>query len=84
MPPEPREPMVIDVAKIFPDPEMGLGVSQVDVSRRGNPTMLGAQLGVPIELGGKRRARVAVARAGMEAAMPCRPQASITAPILTR
>ena len=59
----------IDVAKIFPDPEMGLGVSQVDVSRRGNPTMLGAQLGVPIELGGKRRARVAVARAGMEAAI---------------
>ena len=58
----------IDVAKVFPDPEVTVGVSQYDVTRRGNPTMAGAQLSVPIELGGKRHSRVAVAQSGLGAA----------------
>jgi cobalt-zinc-cadmium efflux system outer membrane protein len=58
----------IDVAKVFPDPEFTIGVNQYDVTRRGNPTMAGAQLSVPIELGGKRRSRVAVAQSGLGAA----------------
>jgi len=44
----------IDVAKVFPDPDLTIGVNQYDVTRRGNPSMAGAQLSVPIELGGKR------------------------------
>jgi cobalt-zinc-cadmium resistance protein CzcA len=58
----------VDVAKIFPDPEISLGASQVDVSHQGNPTTGGVQLSIPIELGGKRSARVAVARSGADAA----------------
>ncbi|HZZ86213.1 MAG TPA: CusA/CzcA family heavy metal efflux RND transporter [Anaeromyxobacteraceae bacterium] len=58
----------IAVAKVFPDPELTAGATQVDVSRRGNPTIAGLSLSVPIELGGKRGARVAVARSGVTAA----------------
>jgi cobalt-zinc-cadmium efflux system outer membrane protein len=58
----------IDVAKAFPDPELTVGVSQYDITRRGNPTMAGPQLSVPIELGGKRRSRVAVAQSALGAA----------------
>jgi len=58
----------INVAKVFPDPEINLGVSQYDVTRRGNPTILATQLSLPIELGGKRRSRIAVARSGLDAA----------------
>ena len=58
----------IDVAKVFPDPELTIGVSQYDVTRKGNPTMAGAQLSVPIELGGKRHSRVAVAQSALGAA----------------
>jgi cobalt-zinc-cadmium efflux system outer membrane protein len=58
----------IRVAKVFPDPEVSLGVNQYDVTRQGNPTMAGAQVSVPVELGGKRRARVAVAQSGLAAA----------------
>jgi outer membrane protein, heavy metal efflux system len=58
----------IDVAKVFPDPELNLGVNQYDLTRRGNPTILGTQLSLPIELGGKRRARVALAQSGDAAA----------------
>lgn len=58
----------INVAKVFPDPDLSLGVSQYDVTRRGNPTILAAQLSVPIELGGKRRSRIAVAKSGLDAA----------------
>jgi outer membrane protein, heavy metal efflux system len=57
----------IDVAKVFPDPEVNLGIVQYDVTGRGNPTILGTQISLPIELGGKRRARVAVARSGLDA-----------------
>lgn len=58
----------IKIAKVFPDPEISVGVSQYDVTRRGNPTILATQLSLPIELGGKRRARIAVAQAGLAAA----------------
>jgi outer membrane protein, heavy metal efflux system len=58
----------IKVAKVFPDPELSVGVSQYDVSHKGNPTILATQLSVPVELGGKRRARLAVAQSGLDAA----------------
>jgi outer membrane protein, heavy metal efflux system len=58
----------INVAKVFPDPDLSLGVGQYDVRRRGNPTILAAQLSLPIELGGKRRSRIAVAKTGLDAA----------------
>ncbi len=58
----------IDVAKVFPDPELTLGLSQYDVRHRGNPTIAAAQLSLPIELGGKRRSRIALARSGLDAA----------------
>jgi cobalt-zinc-cadmium efflux system outer membrane protein len=58
----------IDVAKVFPDPELTVGLIQYDVTRQGNPTQAGAQVSVPIELGGKRRARVAVAQSALGAA----------------
>ncbi len=58
----------IAIAKVFPDPELTVGATQIDVSHQGNPSVAGVQLSVPIELGGKRGKRVAVARAGVEAA----------------
>jgi outer membrane protein TolC len=58
----------VAVAKVFPDPELTVGATQVDVSHQGNPTVAGVQLSVPIELGGKRGARVRVARSGVDAA----------------
>ncbi len=59
----------IDVAKIFPDPELTVGVDQYDVTRIGGiRRMAGAQLSVPIELGGKRHSRVAVAQSALGAA----------------
>ena len=58
----------IDVAKVFPNPEFTVGMIQYDVTRQGNPTQVGVQLSVPVELGGKRRARVAVAQSDLGAA----------------
>lgn len=58
----------IAVAKVFPDPELTVGATQVDVSHQGNPTTGGVQLSLPVELGGKRGKRVAVALTGLEAA----------------
>ena len=58
----------IDVAKVFPDPELTAGLTSYDLSRHGNATAAGASLSVPIELGVKRGARVAVARSGVAAA----------------
>jgi outer membrane protein, heavy metal efflux system len=57
----------INVAKVFPDPEVTLGLSQYDATRRGNPTIVATQISLPIELGGKRRSRSAVAQTGLEA-----------------
>ncbi|HEX9049865.1 MAG TPA: CusA/CzcA family heavy metal efflux RND transporter [Anaeromyxobacter sp.] len=58
----------IDVAKVLPDPELTAGLTSYDLSHRGTATSAGAALSIPIELGGKRGARVAVARSGVEAA----------------
>ena len=58
----------IPIAKVFPDPQVTAGLTQLDVTRQGNPTATGVQLSVPIELGGKRSARIAVAQAGLGAA----------------
>ena len=58
----------IAIAQVSPDPSLTVGANQIDVSRQGNPTTAGAQLSLPIELGGKRAARVAVARSGVLAA----------------
>lgn len=58
----------ISIAKEFPDPDLTVGATQYDLTHRGNPTVAGVQLSVPIELAGKRGKRVAVARSGLEAA----------------
>jgi heavy metal efflux system protein len=58
----------VAIAQVVPDPEVTAGATQVDVSRQGNPTISSLQLSVPIELGGKRGRRVAVARSGVAAA----------------
>jgi heavy metal efflux system protein len=58
----------IDVARIFPDPQLTAGLTQAELTSTGNPVELGAQLSVPIELGGKRSRRIAAAEAGVEAA----------------
>ena len=58
----------IEIAKELPDPQLSAGLNQYDVTGRGNPPITEVQVTVPIELGGKRSARVAVARAGVEAA----------------
>lgn len=55
----------IDVARVFPDPQLTAGLTQLDVTGQGNPTAAGLQLSVPLELGGKRPARVAAAEAGV-------------------
>jgi outer membrane protein, heavy metal efflux system len=51
----------VAVAKVFPDPQLTAGLMQYDVSRQGNAAASIVELGVPIELGGKRASRVAVA-----------------------
>jgi outer membrane protein, heavy metal efflux system len=58
----------VAIAKVFPDPQMTAGLAQFDVSRQGNPTATVLGIDLPIELGGKRRARVAVADVGIAAA----------------
>ena len=54
----------VDVARIFPDPVLTAGVSSIDVSGKGAPNAATVGLGVTLELGGKRGARVAVAESG--------------------
>ena len=51
----------IAVAKVFPDPALTAGVGALDVTGKGSPTATTLGLGVTLELGGKRGARVAVA-----------------------
>lgn len=51
----------IAVAKMFPDATITGGVSQVDVSGQDAPFMSTLGVNVPLELGGKRGARIAVA-----------------------
>jgi cobalt-zinc-cadmium efflux system outer membrane protein len=54
----------MDVARIFPDPVLTAGVASVDVSGKGAPSTTTVGIGVTLELGGKRGARVAVAESG--------------------
>lgn len=51
----------IDIARIFPDPQLSGGAAAIEVTRSGyNPTTT-LQLELPVELGGKRGHRIAVA-----------------------
>ncbi len=54
----------VSVARVFPDPVLTAGVSTIDVSGKGAPTATTLGVGVTLELGGKRGARVAVAESG--------------------
>lgn len=58
----------IAVAKLFPEPQLTFGVSQLDVSGQGAPLISTFGVTLPLELGGKRGARVAVAKAETEVA----------------
>jgi cobalt-zinc-cadmium efflux system outer membrane protein len=58
----------ISIAKIFPDPQVTAGLLQYDVTKQGNPTATILQLAVPVQIGGQRGARVAVAEAGTQVA----------------
>jgi cobalt-zinc-cadmium efflux system outer membrane protein len=51
----------VAVARIFPDPQLTLGVAAVDISGTGTPTVTELSLQETIELGGKRGARIAAA-----------------------
>jgi cobalt-zinc-cadmium efflux system outer membrane protein len=52
----------IAVARIFPDPQLTVGVTSVDVSAVGSPTITDLSFTQTIELGGKRGARIASAQ----------------------
>lgn len=58
----------LPIAKESPDPQLTLQLTQLELTHRGNPSVAGAQIAWPIELGGKRSARVAAAEAGLRAA----------------
>ena len=55
----------VAIAKVFPDPQLTAGLMQYDVSKQGNATASIVEIGVPIQLGGKRASRVAVADNGV-------------------
>jgi cobalt-zinc-cadmium efflux system outer membrane protein len=52
----------IEVARIFPDPQLTGGLGSVDVSGQGSPTAVNLGLSQTIELGGKRGARISAAQ----------------------
>jgi cobalt-zinc-cadmium efflux system outer membrane protein len=58
----------VPIAKVFPDPQLSVGLTQLELTHAGQPDILGAQVNVPIELGGKRGRRIRVAEAGVTAA----------------
>lgn len=58
----------VEVAKVFPDPMLTGGVAQLDVSGQSAPLMTTLGVTLPIELGGKRSGRVAVAEAEVSVA----------------
>lgn len=58
----------IDLARIFPDPQLTAGLYQLDVTRQGNPTATVVGVNVPLQLGGQRGARIDVAEANLTAA----------------
>jgi cobalt-zinc-cadmium efflux system outer membrane protein len=51
----------IDIAKLFPEPQITAGVGSLDVARSGAPTVLEVSASHTFELGGKRRKRIAAA-----------------------
>ena len=53
----------VAVARVFPDPVITGGISQIDVSGQEAPFMSTLGITLPIEVGGKRAARVAAAQA---------------------
>lgn len=58
----------IDIARIFPDPEITAGLYQYDVTQQGNPTASVVGVSVPLQIGGQRGARIDVAEASYTAA----------------
>ena len=52
----------IDVARIFPDPQLSGGLLSYDISSQGSPTAVNLGISQTIELGGKRGARIAAAQ----------------------
>ncbi len=51
----------ISIARMFPDPQLSAGVAQVDVSGQGAPLISTLGVTLPLEIGGKRGGRIAVA-----------------------
>lgn len=59
----------IAVAKVFPDPQLIAGLGQYDLTQNGNnPTGATLALNVPLQIGGQRGKRVALAEANLSAA----------------
>lgn len=58
----------IELARIFPDPQLTAGVYQYDVTQRANPTASIVALNVPLQIGGQRGARIDLANAQLTAA----------------
>ncbi|MEO9233593.1 MAG: TolC family protein [Polyangiaceae bacterium] len=58
----------IEVARVFPDPQLTAGLYQYDVTQRANPTASVVALNVPLQIGGQRGARVDLANAELSAA----------------
>ena len=58
----------IAVAKVFPDAVLAGGISQVDVSGQAAPLVSTLGVTVPLELGGKRGGRIAVAQSDVAVA----------------
>ncbi len=59
----------ISVAKVFPDPQVTAGLGQYDLTQNGNnPTAATLALNVPLQVGGQRGRRVALAEANVSSA----------------
>jgi outer membrane protein, heavy metal efflux system len=58
----------IEVARVFPDPQLTAGLFQYDVTQRANPTASVVALNVPLQIGGQRGARIDFANAELTAA----------------
>jgi cobalt-zinc-cadmium efflux system outer membrane protein len=58
----------IEVARVFPDPQLTAGLYQYDITQRANPTASVVALNVPIQIGGQRGARIDFANAELTAA----------------
>ncbi len=57
----------VSIAKVFPNPSVTAGFSQLDPFHTGNPNQLFVGVAVPLELGGKRTSRIDVAEAFVSA-----------------